>query len=342
MDLSIAILSYRDVVPSSVAGPADILGTLRRVYPMLSDKQLKMELKIDLVTDSKGSFWKEDFETGIKEKLGMNESYDLIIIPAMVSNKIESVVARESRFISWIQQQYKKKAQLASICVGAFILAETGLLKGKKATTHWRFADLFRKLHPDVLMLDDKIIVEQGRIFMCGGAFSFTTFMIYLIEKFCGHEAATVASKVLMINIHQQPQNTFSIFQFQHEHNDEVVLKAQLYIEKNYAKRITVEEIASECNLSSRTLIRRFEQATSNTPIEYVQRVRIEAAKKMLESNNEGVELVAMKCGYEDMGFFRKVFKRHVDVTPREYQDKYGKTGMKKIVESRTISSLMK
>src|SRR5690349_7438422 len=147
MDLCIAILSYKDAVPSSVAGPADIFGTLRRVYPMLSDKKLKMELKIDFITDSKGSFWKEDFETGTKKKLEKNESYDLVIIPAMVSNKIESVVAKESRLISWIQNQYKKKAQLASICVGAFILAETGLLKGKRATTHWRFADLFRKLH---------------------------------------------------------------------------------------------------------------------------------------------------------------------------------------------------
>jgi transcriptional regulator GlxA family with amidase domain len=191
------------------------------------------------------------------------------------------------------------------------------------------FADLFRKKYPQVILEDDKIIVDQGSIYTCGGAFSFTTFMIYLIEKFCGHHVAITASKILMINMHQQPQTSFSIFQFQKDHADDTITKVQQYMEKNYNKTITMTEMAGISNMSPRNLIRRFEQATSNTPLEYLQRFRIENAKKMLENRNDGIEQIAMKCGYEDMSFFRKVFKRHVGMTPREYKDKYGRGSLK-------------
>jgi transcriptional regulator GlxA family with amidase domain len=239
--------------------------------------------------------------------------------------KIELVMAREQKIIGWLQDQFAQGAELASICVGAFLLASTGLLTGKKATTNWLFADLFRKHFPYIVLEDDKVIVDQGRLYSCGGAFSFTSFMIYLIEKFCGHEMAITASKILMINVHEQPQSTFSIFRFQHEHPDEEINKAQLYIEKNYKQSLTLEGLAGRSNMSVRNFIRRFEQATTNTPFEYLQRVRIEAAKKILETKKDGVEQVAARCGYEDVDYFRKIFKRYVAMTPKAYQEKYGR-----------------
>jgi transcriptional regulator GlxA family with amidase domain len=149
--------------------------------------------------------------------------------------------------------------------------------------------------------------------------------MIYLIEKHCGHEMAITASKILMINVHEQPQSTFSIFKFQHEHPDEVITKAQLYMEKNYKQSLTLEDLAGRSNMSVRNFIRRFEQATTNTPFEYLQRVRVEAAKKILETKKDGVEQVAARCGYEDVDYFRKIFSRYVAMTPKEYQKKYGR-----------------
>jgi len=133
----------------------------------------------------------------------------------------------------------------------------------------------------------------------------------------------------LMINMHQQPQTSFSIFQFQTNHADDAITRVQQYMEKNYNKTITMTEMAGISSMSPRNLIRRFEQATSNTPLEYLQRFRIENAKKMLENKNDGIEQIAMKCGYEDMSFFRKVFKRHVGMTPREYKEKYGRAALK-------------
>lgn len=323
--MRIAILRYQDVVPTSAVGPADIFAALMRTYPRITGHPLKVQFEIDFITEDKGHFMKTPFDTSVQKKLGKTEVYDLIIIPAMFSNRIEKVVQREQKLIGWIGEQYRKKSEVASICVGAFMLAATGLLNGKKATTNWMFADLFRKMYPEVLLEDDKIIIDQGHIYTCGAAFSFTTFMIYFIEKFVGHEEAVMASKILMINMHQQPQSSFSIFQFQRDHSDEDIIKVQSFIEKEYSEPMTIDEMAGLCNMSPRNFIRRFEQATGNTPLEYLQRVRIEAAKKFLENKNYTIEQVAFKCGYEDMSFFRKVFKRYLDMAPKDYKEKYGK-----------------
>jgi transcriptional regulator GlxA family with amidase domain len=329
--MRIAILNYKNAVPTSVNGPADILISLNRAYPRMTGNELPSPFMIDIVSEEEGRFYRHAFGSTETKKITNKDVYDLVIVPAMSSDKIEMVVQREGKLIEWMKQQHQRHASLASICVGAFILAETGLLNGKKATTHWMFADMFRKMYPLVLVHDDKIIVDQGRIYTCGGAFSFTTFTLYLIEKFCGHEAAIIASKMLMINMHQVPQQSFSIFQLQHDHADEAIQTIQQFIEKNYEEPVSMEDMASQCNMSVRNFIRRFEQATGNTPLEYLQRVRIEAAKKLLENKNHSIEQVAMQCGYEDMNFFRKIFKRHVAMTPKEYKEKYGKAGLKQV-----------
>ena len=327
--MKIGVLNYKDAVPTSVTGPADIFAALMRTYPRVTGKQLETEISIDFISEKKNVFYRKPFNGRELIELSKKDKYDLIIIPAMFSNRIEEVVAKQENLIDWLKKQYKRDTELASICVGSFLLAATGLLNRKRATTNWMFADLFRKKYPEVILEDDKIIVDQGRIYSCGGAFSFTTFMIYLMEKFCGHEVAITASKILMINMHQQSQTSFSIFQFQKDHADDAIEKVQQFMEKNYNKAIIMSEMAATVNMSPRNLIRRFEHATGNTPLEYFQRLRIENAKKLFENRNDGIEQVAMKCGYEDISFFRKVFKRHVGMTPRDYKEKYGRGTVK-------------
>ena len=323
--MRIAILQYDDAVPTCVTGPADIWAGMSRLYPVLTGSPMKMPIQIDFVSPSGDGLYATAMGGQKQKKVARKDVYNLVIIPAMRFETIQAVLARENTLIKWLQQQYAQGAELASICIGAFILASTGLLTGKKATTNWLFADEFRKQFPYIDLEDDKVIVDQGRLYSCGGAFSFTSFMIYLIEKFCGREEAIIASKILMINIHDQPQSAFSIFQFQRDHADEVIGNAQLHIEKNYRQPLSLETLARRSNMSVRNFIRRFEQATTNTPLEYLQRVRIEAAKKILETKNEGIAQVASRCGYEDVAYFRKIFRRHVAMTPRAYQEKYGR-----------------
>jgi transcriptional regulator GlxA family with amidase domain len=226
----------------------------------------------------------------------------------------------------WLKWQYAEGAEVASICLGAFLLASTGLLDGKTATTHWLGAKSFRKMFPKVTLLDDKIIVDHNRIYSSGGAFSFTSLMMYLIGKFFDHQAAMLASKVFMIHIHDTRQTSYSIFHHQKDHGDSEIAAVQDYIERKYKSSISNEQLAKLVNISDRTLVRRFKKATGNTPYEYVQRIRIEAAKKLLENRDTGIEQIALEIGYEDFSAFRKVFKRLTGVTPLEYKRKYGKT----------------
>jgi len=326
--MRIAILNYEHAVATCVTGPAEIWSALAHTQPLLTGVPLKHPFGIDYVRAHKKKLWRKALDTGKEEQLDIEQVYDLVIIPAMRSSKIDDVVKHERMLVDWLKQQHSKKADLASICIGAFLLAETGLLNGKNVTTNVRFADLFRQRYPEMRVQDDKIIVDQGNIFTCGGAFVFTTFMIYLIEKYFGHEDAIMVSKILMINTHQLPQHTFSVFQLQRNHSDEKIVEAQIFIEKNYEHSLSIEGLAGRYYMSNRNFIRRFEGATGNTPLEYLQRVRIEAAKKLLENSNDSIDQIAAKCGYDDIGFFRKIFKRHVAINPKEYQQKYGRAGL--------------
>lgn len=326
--MRLAVLNFEHAVPTCVTGPAEIWSALDYVQPLLTGTSLKDSIEIDYIREYKKKIWRKSLNTGKEQQLTIENTYDLIIIPAMRSAKIDHVIGHERMLVNWLKQQYQANANLASICIGAFLLAETGLLEGKKVTTNIRFADQFRQKHPEIEVQDDKIIVDQGNIYTCGGAFIFTTFMIYLIEKFFGHEKAITVAKVLMINTHQQPQHTFSVFQLQRNHTDEKIMEAQIFIENNYQQALSTEKLAEKHYMSARNFIRRFEKATSNTPLEYLQRVRIEAAKKSLENSHDSIEQIALKCGYEDIGFFRKIFKRHVALNPKEYQKKYGNLGL--------------
>src|SRR5258705_6934552 len=209
---------------------------------------------------------------------------DLIIIPA-IHGAYEKALENNKSFIPWIVQQYAQGAEIASFCIGTFFLAATGLLDGKRCATHWRFANEFKNLFPEANLVDDKIITEQDGIYTSGGAYSYLNLLLYLIEKYAGREIAILISKAFMIDIDRHSQSPFIIFEGQKAHEDEPLKKAQEFIEKNFQDKITVEQLASMNALGRRSLERRFKKATANTVVEYIQRVKMEAAKKSLETS---------------------------------------------------------
>ncbi len=247
---------------------------------------------------------------------------DLIIIPA-VNGDMEKVVAMNAEFIPWMIRHYKAGAELASLCVGSFILASTGLLAGKKCSTHWQAANEFRKMFPEVNLVSERIITDENGIYSSGGANSFLNLILYLVEKYAGRDMSIFAAKVFEIEIDRDTQSPFIIFGGQKEHDDEPVLKAQEFIENNFQEKISVEQLASMLAISRRNLERRFKKATSNTAAEYMQRVKIEAAKMSLESSRENVNEVMYKVGYTDTKAFRNTFKRITGLSPVEYRNKY-------------------
>jgi transcriptional regulator GlxA family with amidase domain len=253
---------------------------------------------------------------------------DLIIIPA-VNGNMNEVIDSNKDFFPWINQQHERGAEVASLCVGAFLLAATGLLTGKKCSTHWSAVDEFKQLFPDVDLVSDKIITDENGIYSSGGANSFWNLLLYLLEKYTSREMAVLFSKYYEIEIDRFSQSPFIMFKGQSGHNDEPVKKAQAFIEKNVADKISVEDLASKFAIGRRNFERRFKKATNNTPIEYIQRVKIEAAKKSLEASRKNVTEVMYDVGYSDTKAFRTVFKKITGMSPIDYKNKYNKESIR-------------
>ena len=256
--------------------------------------------------------------------IGDIKKTDLIIVPAMHGDQKKAIELNKD-FIPWIIDQYKAGAEVASFCIGSFFLAATGLLNGKKCATHWAEANSFRAMFPDVDLVDDKIMTAEDGIYTSGGAYSFLNLLIYLIEKYAGREMAILIAKPFMIDIDRVSQSPFIIFQGQKAHDDDAVKKAQEFIEKNYEEKIPIEQLTSMLALSRCNLERRFKKATSNTVTEYMQRVKIEAAKKSFESSRKNINEVMWEVGYSDTKAFRTTFKKITGLSPVEYRRKYNK-----------------
>lgn len=249
---------------------------------------------------------------------------DIIIIPAMFGSPPE-VMKSNGDFIPWLIRQYNGGAEIASYCVGAFFLAQTGLLDGKQCATHWAEAANFRALFPQIDLVDDKIMTAEDGIYTSGGAYSYLNLLLYLIEKHTGREMAILIAKTFMIDIDKSSQSPFMIFEGQKAHQDEPVKKAQEYIEENFSEKITVSELADQLAIGRRSLERRFKKATSNTVTEYIQRVKMEVAKKGLEGGNLNVNEVMYDVGYSDTKAFRATFKKITGLTPTEYRSRYSR-----------------
>lgn len=249
---------------------------------------------------------------------------DLIIIPSLNHN-YQNAVKHNQLLIDWIEKQYKNGAEIASICTGAFLLASSGLLDGKSCSTHWAVAESFRSRFPKVNLRTDKLITDENGIYTNGGAYSFLNLLLYLIEKYYDRQTAIFCSKVFQIEMDRQSQSAFIIFKGQKLHGDEMVQKAQAYIESKLQEKISVERLSSRFAISRRNFDRRFIKATGNTPLEYAQRVKIESAKKAFETTRKTIHEVMYEVGYSDVKAFREVFRKITGMSPLEYKDRYNK-----------------
>ncbi|MEX0662363.1 MAG: helix-turn-helix domain-containing protein [Balneolaceae bacterium] len=247
---------------------------------------------------------------------------DLIIIPPL-GGEMEQGVALNKDFTPWIVKQYKSGSEVASLCVGSFILANTGLLNGKKCSSHWKTANQFRKLYPAVHLVDDKIITDYNGLYTSGGSNSYWNLLIYLVGKYTSPEIAIRTSKYFEVELERDNQSPFRVFEGYKLHDDQVILNAQEYIEAEYQDKLTIAQISRTFGLERRTFQRRFKKATYFTVVEYIQNVRIEIAKKLLEANRFTVNEVMYEVGYNDPKWFRNVFKKVAGISPQAYKNRY-------------------
>lgn len=250
---------------------------------------------------------------------------DLVIIPA-VNGDPENVIDQNKAFFPWIISQHDGGAEVASLCVGAFLLAATGMLKGKSCTTHWMSAPDFKQMFPEVNLMDNRIITDENGVYTSGGANTFWNLLVYLVEKYVDRQMAIYTTKFFMIDIDRNTQSPFIMFTGQKEHEDEEVRKAQEFIEKSFQDKITVDQLSEMFAIGRRSFERRFKKATSNSIVEYIQRVKIEAAKKSFEVSRKNVTELMYEVGYTDTKAFRSTFKKITGLSPVEYRNKYNKS----------------
>lgn len=315
----ISILILQDSVLSSIDAPRQLF---TKVNEFLVEQGKKPAFQVQLIGASKETIINNAYTIKADDLLGNVEKTDLIVIP-MICGELSYAVQANKGFIEWTIKQYKNNAEIASLCVGSFFLASTGLLNGKNCSIHWSAANDFRKMFPTVKMVDDKIITYEQGIYTSGGAYSYLNLILCLIEKYVNREMSILVSKMFEIEFERKSQSAFIIFKGQKDHGDKEIKRAQEFIENNFRDKITIGQLTSMVALSRRNFERRFKKATANTIIEYSQRVRIEAVKKGLESSKKTVIDLMYEVGYSDIKAFRTIFKKVTGLSPIEYKKKY-------------------
>ncbi len=301
-----------------------------------SSHQLFSRVNEFMKYQGKSAFYKVEI-VGLEKKTSLNNGLytiqadktiheisktDVIVIPLLCGDFPEAI-SKNKEYKEWVIAQYQSNAEIVCLCVGSFFLASTGLLEEKKCAVHWAAKNEFKAMFPDIKIIDDIIITDEKGIYTCGGGFSYLNLLLYVIEKHLGREISILASKIFEIDIQRKSQNPFVIFIGQKGHGDQVVLDAQEFIENNPTESFTVDEICTRFGVGRRTFERRFKKHTSNSILEYVQRVKVEFAKKHLETNRKTVNEIIYETGYNDMNAFRNVFKKYTDLSPIEYRKKY-------------------
>jgi transcriptional regulator GlxA family with amidase domain len=319
---NVSILVPESSVMQAIADPLYLFSAANQFLAASGKAPL---FKVELVGAKKEiKFNNGSFSVHPDRQLEDIKKTDLVLIPALFGD-MKTAIAKNKALLPWINDQYKKGAEVASLCVGAFLLASTGLLNGKKCSTHWGFQNEFRQMFPEVEVIDGSIITEEYRIYSSGGANSYWTLLLHLLEKYADRETAILASKYFAVDIDRESQAVFAMFRGQKNHGDEAIKKVQEHIEKNVQEKITIDELADVVAVGRRSFERRFKQATNNSVLEYIHRVKIEAAKRQFENSRKNINEVMFDVGYTDTKAFRAMFKKLTGLTPIEYRNKYNK-----------------
>ncbi len=255
--------------------------------------------------------------------LATDQFHNLIIIPAFGSVDLPQTLQENSPFLPWLQEQYQRGTTLASMCTGAFLLAASGLLDGRRATTHMDAADQLAYCFPKVDLQSDAVVTHDTNIYTSGGATSGFYLKLALIQKYCGREMAIRIAKMYAIDMDRVNQTYFGHFTPIEAHDDELVMRVQHKIKNKFTELKSIEEAIADIPASRRNFVRRFKQATGLTPIRYLQKTKIEAAKKLLENSEKGLFEIMLAAGYNDMKNFRQLFKDNTGMTPKAYREKF-------------------
>jgi transcriptional regulator GlxA family with amidase domain len=248
---------------------------------------------------------------------------DLVFVPSFGLD-LEGALQRNAPVIAFLREAHAAGTRVAGVCSGVALLAASGILDGRRATTHWGLLESYRERFPAVDWQPDAVVTEDGGVYCGGGVYAALDLALYLVEKHCGRQVALECARSLLIEMPRDCQAGFAVLPVGSRHEDEVILRAEEWIRQHCREDVHFEALASRLCMSPRNFIRRFKRATGLAPVDYVQRLRVHAARRMLEDGEASVQEVCDKVGYSDPAFFRSVFKRHTGLTPAAYRKRFG------------------
>jgi len=318
----VTILGTYNTMATTLFGPMDILNQAGRLWNRVNRSDPTPYFDVTIASPDGGPIRSvNNIHIQPHCCIADIEQADLIIISS--ATYIEKILGKNPEVIPWICHHYEKGAHIASICTGVFLLAETGLLNGKSATLHWGFTDIFRKRYPHVKLEHDRMFIDHGRLYCSAGVSAGLDLTLYLVEKFCGRRAAIESAKTMVLNMGRESQAPYEYFLAPIDHGDTLIAKAQKWMEQHQTEQIDYERLAKEFRISRRSLERRFKQAVGVTPLGYLQKLRVELAKRLLEEGTQTFNEITYHVGYEDIPFFRNIFIRLTGLRPKEYQQRF-------------------
>lgn len=317
------VILVKGGTPTTAVTPIEILSSAGFLYEELRGSDGKRQF--DVRTASlKGKKVQTLAPLSLEADHAIEEitSTDLVVVAAG-GGDLEDILEDNAGLISPLEEFYNNGTAIAGICSGVTLLAEAGLLDGNPATTHWALVDDCRQRYPEVDWQPERYVTESNNIFCSGGVYSGVDLCLYLIEKYCGHSVAMQTARALVLRTPRIWQTGYSAETPNINHEDEQIRKAQEWLFKNFKKQVTVADIASTVGMSPRSFARRFKVATGDTPNNYLQRMRINAARHLLENDLKTVREVSLEVGYEDQSYFSRLFKRYTEMSPQSYRERF-------------------
>lgn len=324
--IDVTVLLFDGNFLSTALGPIEVFHSAGLLWNALTGGEAEPRFKVT-VASIDGNSVMSPYAVGAIPQVAIDDvpHSDVVIVPASGLN-FDSQLERCAKLMPWLRDRYANGAVIGGICSGAAFLAEAGLLDGRKATTHWAVADELARRYPNVDWQSDRFITEDHRVLCSGGVYAAIDLSIYLVDKLCGHEVAVNCAKSLLVSMPRSCQSGYAVLPLSRPHSDGSIRDIETYLSENYMRDISVEAMASRANMSTRNFVRRFKGATGHLPGAYLQTLRITIAKKQLEDGARNIQSVGLSVGYEDLPYFRSLFKRLTGMNPSEYRSAFGPT----------------
>lgn len=322
--LDVTVVLLEGGLPSTSLVPLEIFACAGTLWGMIMGKPAEPRFRVRTATlDGKTS---ENFvPVTLAPTVALDdvEHTDLVVIPT-AGMELDVALSRHAGVVEWLAHRRRKTTAVAGVCSGVALMAEAGLLEGRPATTHWGIVDRCRVLYPKVSWHPERFVTESGNIFCGGGLYSAIDLGLHLVERYCGHVVAVQTARALLLETPRIWQSTHAAEAPRSAHDDAQVQRAQSWLVKHLKEAVDFDELAARVGMSPRSFSRRFRAATGETPLGYLHRLRIDRAKRYLESARRSVQEVSADVGYEDVAFFRALFRRHTGTSPRQYRERFG------------------